>query len=93
MKKTILAIATCAVLVVATLAPTTADARWRGSGAAGVFGGIVLGTILGASIASHPGYYRYEYDRPPPPGCYWARRAWRDQYGRVHYGRPRYFCD
>lgn len=92
MKKTILAIATCAVLAVASLAPTTADARnnrWIGP----ALGGLALGVIAGAAIASHPGYYRYEYDRPPPPGCYWARRAWRDQYGRVHYGRARYFCD
>lgn len=95
MKKTILAVATCAVLAAATLAPTTADARKRGLGIGlGILGAVVAGAIIGEAIAAHPGYYTYDdYDRPAPEGCYWARRAWRDDDGRVHYGRPRYFCD
>ena len=97
MKKTLLALATTAVLATATLAPTTADARWRGPGPLGLFGAVVLGTIIGTAIMAHPGYYTYdEYGAPPPYGCpaggYWARQAWHDEYGQVHYGRPRYFC-
>jgi len=93
MKKTILAVVTCAVLAVATLAPTTADARWRGRGL-GLFGAAVAAIIVGSAIARHPGYYTYDdYDVDAPDGCYWARRAWRDEDGYVHYGRPRVFCD
>jgi hypothetical protein len=98
MKKTILALATSAVLAVATLAPTTADARWRGPGIGlGILGGVVVGAILGSAIAGHPGYYAYDdYNSPAPRACpaggYWARQAWHDEYGGVHYGRARYFC-
>ena len=41
--------------------------------------GALAGAIIGAAIASHPGYYAYEaYDAPPPVACdgYWARRRW-----------------
>lgn len=96
MKKALIAFAAAATLVAATVAvPSTADARCRGCGIGlGILGGVVLGTIIGDAIAGHPGYYRYDdYDRPAPEGCYWARRAWRDEDGRVHYGRARYFCD
>ena len=44
MKKTLLAIATSAVLAVATLAPTSADARCRGCGVGlGILGGLAAG--------------------------------------------------
>jgi hypothetical protein len=98
MKKTVLALATTAVLAVATLAPTTADARWRGPGIGlGILGGVVAGAIIGSAIAGHPGYYTYdEYAGRVPAGCpyggYWARQAWQDDFGNVRYGRPRYFC-
>jgi hypothetical protein len=77
--------------------PSPADARVRGWVIPGIVGGIVLGTIIGSQLADHPGYYTYdEYDAAPPYGCpyggYWARKAWRDEDGNVHYGRPRYFC-
>jgi len=95
MKKTIFALAAVATIVVGTLsAPTPADARWRGGGIGlGILGGVVAGAIIGSAIANHDGYYRYDDYRDAPQGCYWARKAWRDEYGNVHYGRPRQFCD
>ena len=95
MKKTLIAFAAAATLVAATVAaPSTADARWRGGVGLGILGAVVAGAIIGDAIARHPGYYTYnDYDEAPPPGCYWARKAWRDEDGHVHYGRPRRFCD
>ena len=98
MKKTILALAAAATIAAATLsAPTTADAQRRGFGLGlGVLGGVVVGTIIGNAIVNHPGYYRYDdYYGDAPYDCrgYWARKAWRDQDGNIHYGRPQYFCD
>jgi len=95
MKKTIFALAAVATIVVGTLsAPTPADARWRGGGIGlGILGGVVAATIIGTAIANHDGYYRYDEYGDAPRGCYWARKAWRDPDGYVHYGRPRQFCD
>ena len=91
MKKTILALATAGVIAAGALAPYTAHAQrgfWPGIGL-----GVVTGMIIGSAIASHPGWYSYEYDEDPGPGCYWARRAWREPDGSVRYSRPRRFCD
>jgi hypothetical protein len=81
-----------AAAVAATLAApiTGANARDGGAVAAGIIGGLAVGTILGAGIAnsrpaySYPayapaeGYVVYEsYRAPGPVGCpggYWARR-------------------
>jgi len=94
MKKTILALAAAATIAMSTLSPTTAEARWRGGYGLGILGAVVAGAIIGSAIASHPGYYTYDdYDEYAGPGCYWARKAWRDEDGRVHYSRPRRFCD
>ena len=95
MKKTIFALVAAATIAVSTLSPTPADAQRRGLGIGlGVLGGVVLGTIIGTAIANHDGYYRYDdYREYAGPGCYWARKAWRDEDGNVHYGRPRQFCD
>jgi MFS family permease len=95
MKKTIFVLAAVATIVVGTLStPTPADARWRGGGIGlGILGGVVAGAIIGSAIADHDGYYRYDDYRDAPRGCYWARKAWRDEDGNVHYGRPRQFCD
>jgi hypothetical protein len=98
MHKAILAIAAAATIAVGTMAaPNTAEARCRGFGCvgAGVIGGLAAGAILGAAIASHPGYYAYEYDGPAPMDCdgYWARKRLYDRYGNfVGWSRPRYFC-
>jgi MFS family permease len=97
MKKTIFALVAVAAIAMSTLSPTPADARWRGGGIGlGILGGVVVGTIIGSAIANHPGYYRYDdYYGDAPYDCrgYWARKAWRDQDGNVHYGRPQYFCN
>jgi len=99
MKRTVLAIATSAVLAVATLAPTDADARNRGVGL-GIAGGLVAGAVIGGAIAAgagpayayprtyYPvaGYEPYSYGAAPAYGCpggYWARRPLRDPYGNV----------
>jgi hypothetical protein len=99
MKKTILAIAAAATIAVATLSvPSPAEAQRRGLGLGlGILGGVAAGIIIGNAISGHPGYYSYDdYGAAPPRGCpyggYWARRAWEDEYGNVHYGRPEYFC-
>jgi hypothetical protein len=83
MQKTLLALATSAVLATAMLAPTPADARCRGCGvAAGVIGGIAAGAIIGSAIANSqprpygtyyapgPGYVAYDgYYAAAPVGC------------------------
>ena len=83
MKKLLLAIAASAVLAVATLAPTTADARCRGCGVGlGVVGGLAAGAIIGSAIAGagpaygypqayYPvaGYQPYAYGAAPAYGC------------------------
>ena len=92
MKKTILALAAAATIAVGTLStPTPAAARnWLVPGIIGLGAAV----IIGSALADHPGYYRYDdYDEYAGPNCYWARKAWRDEDGRVHYGRPRRFCD
>jgi len=91
MKKALIAFAAAATLVAATVAvPSTAEARCRGCGlAAGVFGGLVAGAIVGNAIANSPpppAYYAPEpvYVEPPgqEPGCYYRReRVWDDYYG------------
>jgi len=101
MKKTILALAAAATIAAGTLAtPQAADARCRGCGVGlGVFGGFVAGTILGAALANHPGYYRYDWDGPAPYGCpygpgYWARQPIYDRNGnQIGWSKPHYFCD
>ena len=75
MKKTLLAIATSAVLAVATLAPTTAEARCRGCG---IGFGILGGMILGGAIASARPYY-YAEPAPvyaAPEACYADQEVW-----------------
>ena len=83
MKKMLIAIAASAVLAVATLAPTTADARCRGCGVGlGIVGGLVAGAIIGSAIAgagpayAYPrtyypvaGYEPYAYGAAPAYSC------------------------
>ena len=95
MKKTMFALAAAATIAVSILSlsnPAEAQRRgfWPGVGV-GVLGGV----IIGSAIASHPGYYAYEYDGPAPVACdgYWARRRMYDAYGNfVGWSRPHYFC-
>ena len=98
MKKTVLALATAAVLAGATLTPTTAEAHRRGWGvAAGVFGGLAAGAIIGGALAGPryygPGPYYGGYYEPAPayygpgpayyegPPCTWQRQRFWDGYG------------
>jgi len=108
MKKSILALATGAVLAVATLAPSPAEAGCRGCGvAAGILGGAILGAaIVGATrpAYAYPQAYYPEHRYVPYnsyvvhypvdcPGGYWARRPIRDEFGQVvGWSRPRFFC-
>jgi hypothetical protein len=101
MRKSLLALATGAVLVAGTLAPTAADARCRGCGiAAGILGGLILGGAI-AHAYPYSDYPVADYETYPAqagadsacPGGYWARRPLLDRYGNVvGYTRPRYFC-
>jgi hypothetical protein len=75
-----------------TCVPRTAIAG-SGEVAAGVVGGLAVGTLFGAAVASGPRYYQ-----PVPvyvaPTCYWTRGApvW-DGYRGIWY-RPRIqVCD
>jgi hypothetical protein len=84
MKKTLLALATSAVLAVATLAPTTADARCRGCGvAAGVLGGLAAGAIIGGAIAGSGPAYGY-------PRAYYPVAGYEPYYG--YRAAPAYGC-
>jgi len=92
MKKTLLAIAAAATLVVASVAaPQHAEAR-NGRITAGVIGGLAVGALIGGALASQPRYYSYQpapayYYRPRyyRPHCYWAReRHWNGWRWRSH---------
>jgi hypothetical protein len=97
MKKIMFALAAAATIGLGTLAaPQQAEARCYGCGVgAGIIGGLAAGAIIGSAIASHPGYYGYEYGAPAPVACdgYWARRRMYDGYGNfVRWSRPHWFC-
>lgn len=69
MKKPVFALAAAAMMVAATL-PSTAEARCDGCGvAAGVVGGLAVGTLLGGALAGGPVYA--EPVPPPPPRRYY----------------------
>jgi hypothetical protein len=104
MRKTLLAIATSAVLAVAAFTPNTANAYCRGCGVGlGILGGAIIGGAIASAYAYPRAYYPVEgyvpygaYAGPAPiacPGGYWARRPVVDPYGNVvGYSRPRFFC-
>jgi len=86
---------TIAVSLAAT--PTPASAGSGGAFAAGLFGGLVGGAIIGSALARpYPGYVVYSgaYASPPPPGCYWTRQPVYDAVGNVigWRGRPVAVC-
>ena len=85
MIKTFSALAAAAVIAGAAVAtPTTAEARCYGCGvAAGVFGGLALGALIGSAAAAHG---PYGYYGPGPyyaygPQCWLQRQRVRDGYG------------
>ena len=75
--KTLVAFAAALGLGVAVMAMTTsAQADNSGAVAAGVIGGLAVGTMIGAAAANNGPYYQ-----PAPayygPSCYWMRqRVW-----------------
>ena len=80
MTKTLAALATCATLVVASVAQPNQAHADGGRITAGVLGGLVAGTIIGGAIAApRQHYYSPEpvYVAPQPvyeaPSCYWTR--------------------
>ena len=79
MKRSFVALGSAAVaLALVAFAPSRADAGCFGCAVgAGVFGGLVAGTIIGSAAAGAaappPGY-------APPPGCYYTRRPVWDPY-------------
>lgn len=91
MTRTLTAIAAAATLTLATLAaPQQAEAR-HGRVAAGIIGGLAVGTLLGAAAANN-GYYGGYYYAPEPyyyyrPRCHWRRErywnGWRWRTDRV----------
>jgi hypothetical protein len=93
MRKTLIAAAIATTMAVST-APTPAQAR-GGAVAAGIIGGLAVGTMLGAA-AAQPRYYGPPpvYIDGPPAQCYWTRgRPVWDPYAGV-WRRPRVqVCD
>lgn len=71
MRKALIAAALSTAMAVSST-PTPVQAR-GGALAAGIIGGLAVGTILGAAAA--PRYYGPPpvYVEGPPPRCYWAR--------------------
>jgi hypothetical protein len=77
-----------AIIVIASAVSTPKQARAGDGFGAGLFGGLIAGTILGAA-ATGPRYYAppTAYGDPEPiyamPACYWTRGApvWDDYRG------------
>jgi hypothetical protein len=82
MTKTLLAYAAAASLAVSTmLTPTSAQADDRGAVAAGVLGGLAVGTMIGSAAARNNGpYYR------PAPAYYGSGYYGSGYYGAGYYG-------
>ena len=77
----LVAVGVAASAVIASPAPSRAD---NGQVAAGIIGGLAVGTLFGAAIAQ-PRYYEPApvYVAPAPVSCYWARGrpVWDDYRG------------
>jgi hypothetical protein len=79
-------LAALAVIAIATFSDMSASHAGGGDVAAGLFGGLAAGAIIGAATAPRPYYYGPPpaYYAPPPPvyvapapayapACYWTR--------------------
>jgi len=92
MKSSLVACGAAAIAVAVTaFAPTRADAGcWGCAVGAGVFGGLVAGTIIGsaaASAAAVPPPPPPVYAGPPGPGCYYTRQpVWDPNIGAYRRG-------
>lgn len=86
MTKTLTALAAAATVALVTVsAPTDAFAQRRGAAvAAGVFGGLAAGAIIGSALAPRP-YYYYEpapvYVAPRPDTCIERQWVWSERRG------------
>jgi hypothetical protein len=93
MRKALIA-AALVVAIAASGAPTPVHAR-DGGVAAGIIGGLAVGTMLGAAVAQ-PRYYGPPpvYVEEAPPRCYWSRgdAVW-DPYAGVWRHRRVRVCD
>ncbi|MCC7347589.1 MAG: hypothetical protein IT538_09355 [Variibacter sp.] len=81
MKKTWIALAAAAAVTVASVA-VPSDAHAQRGVAAGLFGGLVAGTIIGSAMA--PRYYYAPapvYVAPPPRGCVEQQWVWSPRRG------------
>jgi len=99
MRKSILAVATGAVLAVAALAPTAADARCRGCGVGlGILGGVAAGAIIGGAIANSPAYAEPVpmYGEPvyvaPRRSCFAEEEFWSNRHQAYMVRRVRVPC-
>jgi hypothetical protein len=64
MKKTLVALAVGATVIIGSVAsPTTADARWRHRApVAPILGGLAAGALIGAALAAPRPHYSYPYE-------------------------------
>jgi hypothetical protein len=73
MKRALFVLAAAALIAGSLVAPQRAQAG-SGEVAAGIVGGLAVGTMLGAAAASQPRYYApAPVYVAPPPRCYWTR--------------------
>ena len=97
MRKTLVALFAAGAFGAATFAPLApARADSAGPAIAAGFGGLALGTILGATIAQPQPVYaapRPVYVEAPPPHCWVERRPVFDEWGNPIGSRPRRFCE
>ena len=95
MRKSLIAIAAAATLVLGSLAaPQPAQARNRGGAvAAGIIGGLAAGALIGSAAARGSYYGPGYYYGPAPvyyyrPHCWWQRERWWNGW-RWHWRRVR----
>jgi hypothetical protein len=82
MMKTLVAFAAALSLGVAVVAvPTSAQADNSGAVAAGVIGGLAVGTMIGSAAAANNGPYYQPAPAYYGPACYWQRQRVWDGFG------------
>lgn len=100
MRKSLVTLFAASAFGAATFAPVApAQADSAGPAIAAGFGGLALGTILGATMAQPQPVYAaprpvyVEAPPPPPPHCWMERRPLYDEWGNVAGFRPRRVCE
>jgi hypothetical protein len=91
--KTLLALAAAASIAAVTVSAPAQAGCFGCAVGAGLFGGLVAGTIIGSAAAANappPGYYGPgPYGPPPGPGCHYTRRPVWDPYAGAYRPGPR----